>query len=64
MDFALQLLAQYNVAVLPGSLLARRAHGCNPGAGRIRMALVAPVDACVEAAQRIRNFTASLRENP
>jgi N-succinyldiaminopimelate aminotransferase len=63
-DFALQLLAQYNVAVLPGSLLARRAHGCNPGAGRIRMALVAPVDACVEAAQRIRNFTASRRENP
>ena len=62
--FALQLLAQYNVAVLPGSLLAREAHGHNPGAGRIRMALVAPTDDCVEAAQRIRNFTLSLRDNP
>jgi len=51
--FALKLLAQYNVAVLPGSLLAREAHGTNPGAGRIRLALVAGVDECVEAAQRI-----------
>ena len=62
--FALQLLAQYNVAVLPGSLLARDAHGHNPGAGRIRMALVAPTDDCVEAARRIRDFTLSLREHP
>ena len=51
--FAMKLLAQYNVAVLPGSLLARDAHGCNPGAGRIRLALVAGVDECLEAAQRI-----------
>ena len=62
--FALQLLAQYNVAVLPGSLLARDAHGHNPGSGRIRMALVAPTDDCVEAARRIRNFTLSLRDKP
>jgi N-succinyldiaminopimelate aminotransferase len=62
--YALQLLAQYNVTVLPGSLLAREAHGQNPGAGRIRMALVAPTDDCVAAAYRIRNFTLSLRENP
>ena len=62
--FALQLLAQYNVAVLPGSLLARDAHGHNPGSGRIRMALVAPIDDCVEAARRIRNFTLSLRDKP
>jgi len=61
--FALQLLAQYNVAVLPGSLLARDAHGHNPGAGRIRMALVAPTDDCVEAARRIHDFTLSLREH-
>ena len=46
--FALDLLAQYNVAVLPGSLLAREAQGINPGAGRIRLALVAEVDECVE----------------
>jgi N-succinyldiaminopimelate aminotransferase len=51
--FALKLLAQYNVAVLPGSLLAREAHGRNPGAGRIRLALVASLDECLEAARRI-----------
>jgi N-succinyldiaminopimelate aminotransferase len=51
--FALKLLAQYNVTVLPGSLLAREAHGRNPGAGRIRLALVAGLDECLEAARRI-----------
>jgi len=51
------LLAQYNVTVLPGSLLARAARGLNPGAGRIRMALVAPIEECVEAAQRIVAYT-------
>jgi N-succinyldiaminopimelate aminotransferase len=58
--FARGLLAQYNVSVLPGSLLARPAHGVNPGAGRIRMALVAGVDECVEAAERIVAYTESL----
>ncbi|MBN8492452.1 MAG: succinyldiaminopimelate transaminase [Burkholderiales bacterium] len=62
--YAMQLLAQYNVTVLPGSLLAREAHGLNPGAGRIRMALVAPTDECVEAARRIRQFTLSYRPQP
>ncbi|HVK33529.1 MAG TPA: succinyldiaminopimelate transaminase [Burkholderiaceae bacterium] len=57
--FARGLLAQYNVAVLPGSLLAREAHGSNPGTGRIRMALVAGTDECVEAAQRIVAYTKS-----
>ena len=60
--YAMQLLAQYNVTVLPGSLLAREAHGHNPGAGRIRMALVAPAAECVEAAERIRAFTLSYRQ--
>jgi N-succinyldiaminopimelate aminotransferase len=59
--FARGLLAQYNVAVLPGSLLAREAHGANPGAGRIRLALVAGVDECVEAAERIVSYTEGLR---
>ncbi len=54
--FARGLLAQYNVAVLPGRLLAREVDGHNPGAGRIRMALVAPVAECVEAAQRIATY--------
>ncbi len=54
--FASELLAQYNVTVLPGSYLAREAHGSNPGRGRIRMALVAETAECLEAAQRIAQF--------
>jgi N-succinyldiaminopimelate aminotransferase len=61
--YAQGLLAQYNVAVLPGSLLARDAHGDNPGRGRIRMALVASTDECVEAAQRIVDFTHTYSAN-
>ncbi len=55
-DFARDLYAAYNVTVLPGSYLAREARGLNPGAGRIRMALVAQADECLEAAQRIVAF--------
>ncbi len=55
-EFARALLAQYNVTVLPGSYLARGAAGGNPGAGRIRMALVADVAECAEAAGRIIQF--------
>jgi N-succinyldiaminopimelate aminotransferase len=54
--FARDLLAQYNVTVLPGSYLAREGQGFNPGAGRIRMALVAETAECLEAAQRIVTF--------
>ncbi len=59
-SFARGLLAQYNVNVLPGRLLAREVQGHNPGAGRFRMALVAPVDECLEAAHRIVSYTESL----
>ena len=63
-DFSSQLLAQYNVVVLPGSYLAREAPGAdgkpsNPGAGRIRMALVAETAECREAAERIVQFCQS-----
>ena len=58
-DFARDLYANYNVTVLPGSYLAREAQGFNPGAGRIRMALVAETAECVEAAQRIAQFVKS-----
>ncbi len=54
--FAKDLLAQYNVTVLPGSFLARESQGFNPGAGRIRMALVAETQECMQAAQRIVEF--------
>ena len=54
--FARELLLQYNVTVLPGSYLAREAHGFNPGAGRVRMALVAETAECLEAAERIARF--------
>ena len=55
--FAQELLRQYNVTVLPGSYLARGVNGHNPGSGRIRMALVAETEECLEAAQRIVEFT-------
>ncbi len=57
--FARELLAQYNVTVLPGSYLARASDGGNPGQGRVRMALVAETAECVEAAERIVQFIQS-----
>ena len=59
-EYAKRLYAEYNVTVLPGSYLAREANGANPGQQRIRMALVAEVEECLEAAQRIVAFTRSL----
>jgi len=59
-EYAKRLYAEYNVTVLPGSYLARVAHGGNPGQNRIRMALVAEVDECLEAARRIIDFTKNL----
>lgn len=58
-EFARDLLATYNVTVLPGSYLAREAQGSNPGANRIRMALVAETAECLEAAERIAQFVQS-----
>lgn len=59
-DFTRRLHDAEAVSVLPGSYLAREARGINPGTNRIRIALVATVEECVEAAQRLRRFTASL----
>lgn len=49
----LQLMDRANVEVLPGTYLAREAQGANPGSGRVRIALVASLDDCTEAAHRI-----------
>ncbi|MGR8025168.1 succinyldiaminopimelate transaminase, partial [Burkholderia cenocepacia] len=58
--FARRLYAYYTVAVLPGSYLARDAHGTNPGRDFIRIALVAGPPECVEGAQRIVDFCRAL----
>ncbi|MHB8668013.1 MAG: succinyldiaminopimelate transaminase [Burkholderiales bacterium] len=59
-QFAAALYREYNVTVLPGSYLARMAHGRNPGSNYVRMALVAPLAECLEAAQRINQFARKL----
>ncbi|MGB3291219.1 MAG: succinyldiaminopimelate transaminase [Burkholderiaceae bacterium] len=58
-DFVRDLYGATGVTALPGSFLAREAHGVNPGAGRIRIALVAPKEQCVEAAERIARYLRS-----
>ena len=59
-EFARGLLEHYNVVVLPGSFLAREALGVNPGAGFVRIALVAGLEECLEATRRIRQFAQQL----
>lgn len=59
-EFTRRLHAAESVSVLPGSYLARGARGVNPGANRVRIALVATIDECVEAAHRMRRFAESL----
>ena len=59
-EFTRRLHAAEGVSVLPGSYLARETRGVNPGAGRVRIALVASVAECTEAAHRLQRFTTSL----
>ncbi|MFZ0789004.1 MAG: succinyldiaminopimelate transaminase, partial [Chromatiaceae bacterium] len=59
-DFARGLFAAEHVTVLPGSFLSRTVGGHNPGANRVRMALVPPLDECIDAARRIRRFVERL----
>ena len=61
--FARELYRDYNVTVLPGSFLAREAHGINPGKDFVRIALVANLEACVEAARRIAASSARPHKN-
>ncbi|OUR73679.1 succinyldiaminopimelate transaminase [Methylophaga sp. 41_12_T18] len=59
-EFAQKLFAEHNVTVLPGSYLGRDTDNGNPGSNRIRMALVATLDECVDAAYRIRTLIETL----
>lgn len=59
--FARDLFAEQNVTVLPGSYLSRESHGINPGKNHVRLALVAPLDECITAAKRIRQYIETLR---
>lgn len=55
-ELAVRLYRDLNITVLPGSYLAREAHDINPGQNFIRMALVAPYNECVEAANRMADY--------
>ena len=59
-EFTRRLYEAQAVSVLPGSYLARDAHGVNPGTHRVRIALVANTEECAEAARRIREFVKTL----
>lgn len=59
-EFTRKLYQDYNVTVLPGSYLARYAHGINPGENFVRIALVAPLTECIEAASRIKMLMSCL----
>ncbi|WP_172147856.1 MULTISPECIES: succinyldiaminopimelate transaminase [Pseudomonas] len=58
--FTRELFAREHVTVVPGSYLSRSVDGVNPGANRVRMALVAPLAECVQAAERIRDFVSNM----
>ena len=59
-QFSRELFNQQHVTVLPGKYLAREVDGMNPGDHRVRMALVAPLENCIEAANRIKAFVSTL----
>lgn len=62
-DFARLLYEKQNLTVLPGSYLSRPVQGKDPGANRLRMALVAPFAECVEGAERLKEFVCSMKES-
>ncbi len=59
-EFAAGLYSQQNITVLPGSFLSRSIAAGNPGENRIRVALVAEIHQCIEAANRICTFIKSI----
>lgn len=59
-QFTRQLFAREAITLLPGSFLARDTGQGNPGSNRLRIALVAPLQQCRQAAERIAAFVDSL----
>ena len=59
-EFARRLYQDQNVTVLAGSYLGRDAHGLNPGANHVRLAMVSPLNECIDAANRIAKFVKTL----
>jgi N-succinyldiaminopimelate aminotransferase len=59
-EFAQRLYAEQNVTVLPGQYLSRESDGINPGSNKVRMALVAPLEECLQAANRINSLLSTL----
>ena len=55
-EFTRKLIQHTNIKVVPGSFLSREVRNLNPGRNRIRMALVASLDECVDAAGRLKSF--------
>lgn len=55
-DFARALHGAQNVTVLPGRFLSRAGADGDPGTGHVRIALVAGLGTCLEAARRLRRF--------
>jgi len=55
-EFAAGLYSRQNITVLPGIFLSRSIPAGNPGKNRIRIALVAEIDQCIEAAERICEY--------
>jgi N-succinyldiaminopimelate aminotransferase len=58
--FTRELFARAHVHVVPGSYLSREVLGKNPGRNRVRLALVASPQECIEAAGRIRHVLETL----
>ena len=59
-EFARRLYQDQHLTVLAGSYLGRVAHGINPGENYVRLAMVSPLNECIEAAHRMTNFIQSL----
>lgn len=60
--FTAKLYEEQHITVLPGSYLSRTTGHANPGRGYVRIALVASVEECIEAAKRIRTYLKRYKE--